>query len=230
MNNATALQQALAPKSDQLNADDLLVGGIVIIIAKVNINLGSEQKIIINYHGDNGKPWKPSKGMGRVLTMILGGDPDKWIGETVELYRDETVSFGKDKNCGGIRIAGMSAVKTRTILSITTAKGKKSQVTIEPIVVAGNQQQQRAPAQQAPQQTEQPNPKRDWAIKLKAAVNYGSIAVDEVWATVPAELQPEMEAFYKERFIMAQAFDPKDDAPVSDQQQQEQPAADIGDF
>ncbi len=110
MNNAHALQQALAPKSDQLNADDLIASGIVIVIAKVNINLGSEQKIIINYHNDNGKPWKPSKGMGRVLTMILGGDPDKWIGETVELYRDETVSFGKDKNCGGIRIAGMSAV------------------------------------------------------------------------------------------------------------------------
>ncbi len=206
MNNAHALQQALAPKSDQLNADDLIASGIVIVIAKVNINLGSEQKIIINYHNDNGKPWKPSKGMGRVLTMILGGDPDKWIGETVELYRDETVSFGKDKNCGGIRIAGMSAVKTRTILSITTAKGKKSQITIEPIAALGN-----APAQQRTQtpaaQPEQPNPKREWAVKLKAAVNYGSLAVDEVWAMVPAELRADMDSFYKEQYMKSQAFD-----------------------
>jgi len=227
-NNVHALQQALAPRSDQLNGDDLIVGNITIVIAKVNINLGSEQKIIINYHGDNGKPWKPSKGMGRVLTMILGGDPDKWVGETVELYRDETVSFGKDKNCGGIRIAGMSAVKTRTILSITTAKGKKSQVTIEPIVVSGNQQQQRVQA--APQQTEPPNAKREWAVKLKAAVNYGSLAVDEVWAMVPVELRADMDSFYKEQFIKSQAFDPVEQEPIPAHVSEELPPPSIDDF
>jgi len=229
MNNVHALQQALAPRSDQLNSDDLLVGSIVIVIAKVNINLGSEQKIIINYHNDNGKPWKPSKGMGRVLTMILGGDPDKWIGETVELYRDETVSFGKDKNCGGIRIAGMSAVKTRTILSITTAKGKKSQITIEPIVALGN-----APAQQRTQapaaQSEQPNAKREWAVKLKAAVNYGSLAVDEVWTMVPVELRADMDSFYKEQFIKSQAFDPVENEPIPAHVSEQLPPPDISDY
>jgi len=223
MNNATALQQALAPKSDQLNADDLIAANITIVIAKVSINLGSEQKIIINYYNDNGKPWKPSKGMGRVLTEILGGDPDKWVGETVELFRNKEIRFGKEK-CGGIQIAGMSAVRNVTTLLITTSKGKKSSITINPIAALGN-----APVQQPQQQTQQPapesNPKRDWAVKLKAAVNYGSAAVDEVWAMVPAELQPDMESFYKERFMMAQAYD----APIAtDEQQPQQSTPELG--
>lgn len=212
MNNVHALQQALAPKSDQLNADDLIAANKIIVISGVNINLGSEQKIIINYYGDNGKPWKPSKGMGRVLTELLGGDPDKWVGETVELFRNKEIRFGKEK-CGGIQIAGMSAVRNVTTLLITTAKGKKSSITINPIAALGN-----APAQQRTQapaaQPEQPNPKREWAVKLKAAVNYGSLAVDEVWAMVPAELRADMDCFYKEQYMKSQAFDPVENEPM----------------
>lgn len=212
MNNVHALQQALAPKSDQLNADDLIAANKIIVISGVNINLGSEQKIIINYYGDNGKPWKPSKGMGRVLTELLGGDPDKWVGETVELFRNKEIRFGKEK-CGGIQIAGMSAVRNVTTLLITTAKGKKSSITINPIAALGN-----APAQQRTQapaaQPEQPNPKREWAVKLKAAVNYGSLAVDEVWAMVPVELRADMDSFYKEQYMKSQAFDAVENEPI----------------
>lgn len=230
MNNLHALQQALAPKSDQLNADDLIVGNIVIVITKVTINLGSEQKIIINYQGDNGKPWKPSKGMGRVLTELLGGDPDKWVGETVELFRNKEIRFGKEK-CGGIQIAGMSAVKNVNTLLITTSKGKKSSITIQPIAPLGNQPQQRTQApvtqQQAP---EQPNPKRDWALKLKAAVNYGSLAVDEIWSMVPVDIKPDMDSFYKEQFIKSQQFD----APMAEQipahVSEQLPPPDISDY
>lgn len=227
MNNAHALQQALAPKSDQLNADDLIAANKTIVISGVNINLGSEQKIIINYQGDNGKPWKPSKGMGRVLTEILGGDPDKWVGETVELFRNKEIRFGKEK-CGGVQIAGMSAVRNLTTLLITTAKGKKSSITIQPIASVGNQPQQRTQAQ-APQ-PEQPNAKREWAVKLKAAVNYGSLAVDEVWTMVPVELRADMDSFYKERYIMAQAFDPVEQEQQPAHVSEQLPPSSLDDF
>lgn len=226
MSNAQALQQALAPKSDQLNADDLIVSNITIVISKVSINLGSEQKIIINYHNDNGKPWKPSKGMGRVLTEILGGDPDLWVGQTVELFRNKEIRFGKEK-CGGIQIAGMSAIKNVTTLLITTSKGKKSSITIQPIAPMGNapvQQRQQSPVTQ--QLAPESNPKRDWAVKLKAAVNYGSLAVDEVWAMVPAELQPDMDSFYKEQYMKAQAFDePTEEIPLPTESPEMPPAS-----
>jgi hypothetical protein len=228
MNNVHALQQALAPKSDQLNADDLIAANKIIVISGVNINLGSEQKIIINYYGDNGKPWKPSKGMGRVLTELLGGDPDKWVGETVELFRNKEIRFGKEK-CGGIQIAGMSAVRNVTTLLITTSKGKKSSITINPIAALGNapaQQRTQAPAAQPAQQ----NPKRELAVKLKAAVNYGSLAVDEVWAMVPVELRADMDSFYKEQFIKSQAFDPVEQEPIPAHVSEELPPSSLDDF
>lgn len=228
MSNVHALQQALAPKSDQLNADDLIAANKIIVISGVNINLGSEQKIIINYYGDNGKPWKPSKGMGRVLTELLGGDPDKWVGETVELFRNKEIRFGKEK-CGGIQIAGMSAVRNVTTLLITTAKGKKSSITINPIAALGN-----APAQQRTQapaaQPEQQNPKREWAAKLKAAVNYGSLAVDEVWAMVPVELRADMDSFYKEQYMKSQAFDAVENKPIPAHVSEQLPPPSLDDF
>lgn len=230
MSNIQALQQALAPKSDQLNADDLIVSNITIVISKVSINLGSDQKIIINYHGDNGKPWKPSKGMGRVLTEILGGDPDLWVGQTVELFRNKEIRFGKEK-CGGIQIAGMSAINNVTTLLITTSKGKKSSITINPIAPMGNapaQQRQQAPVTQQP--ASEANPKREWAVKLKAAVNYGSLAVDEVWAMVPAELKQDMDSFYKEQYMKSQSFDAPVEPPAQYEIPNEMPPASIDDM
>jgi hypothetical protein len=214
VSNAQALQQALAPKSDQLNADDLIATNKTIVISGVNINLGSEQKIIINYHGDNGKPWKPSKGMGRVLTEILGGDPDQWTGQTVELFRNKEIRFGKEK-CGGIQICGMSAVHNVTTLLITTSKGKKSSITINPISSLGGIAQQTM-YEQPQQQPPAPNAKREWAIKLKAAVNYGSAAVNEIWAMVPEEYKPEMDEYYRARVFDSLEFDPK---PITQEQQ-----------
>ena len=197
MATAQELAQALAPKSDQLNADDLITCNKVIVITGVKIDLGSEQKTIINYEGDNGKPWKPSKGMGRVLAEILGGDPSLWAGNSVELYRDKSVSFGKEKNCGGIRICGMSAVKTRTTMLITSSKGKKSSITIEPIAV-----------QQAQQLASAPSPSRLWAEKLAAATQYGSAIVDEIWLQVPQELKNEkLVNFYNDKFKEARGID-----------------------
>jgi len=212
MNNVHALQQALAPKSDQLNADDLIAANKIIVISGVNINLGSEQKIIINYYGDNGKSWKPSKGMGRVLTELLGGDPDKWVGETVELFRNKEIRFGKEK-CGGIQIAGMSAVRNVTTLLITTAKGKKSSITINPIAALGNapaQQRTQAPAQQ---QAEPANEKQEWATRLIAARNYGALSLAECWAKLPEALKPEMKEFYDKKMVEARKVDEANNPP-----------------
>lgn len=218
MSNAQALQQALAPKSDQLNADDLITTNKTIVISGVNINLGSEQKIIINYHGDNGKPWKPSKGMGRVLTEILGGDPDQWAGQTVELFRNKEIRFGKEK-CGGIQICGMSAVRNVTTLLITTSKGKKSSITINPIAAIGAAKQQRAPAQQqqSSEQVDQ-NSAAAWGKRMVAARNLGSIELDRVWAEVPQALKPEMQEFYDAKFREARMVDIKNQPQEPEQQ------------
>ena len=60
------LSQTIIPKSDQLNADDLIAGPRTIRITAVSTG-NAEQPVVINYEGDNGRPYKPSKSMRRIL-------------------------------------------------------------------------------------------------------------------------------------------------------------------
>lgn len=214
------LLKAMAPKSDQLNADDLIAGPRVITITNVKVNASGEQLVSIHYQNDAGKPWKPSKGMMRVMAQIYGDDPDMWAGKSVELYRRDDVRFGKD-TVGGIRIKAMSHIARPLKAIVTVSRGKREEM---PIAVLGAAQPQQQVTQQEPV-----NEKREWAIKLKAAVNYGSAAVDEIWDKVPAGIKPEMDGYYKEQFIKSQQFDaPKqEEIPPTDS---ELPPADIDNF
>lgn len=114
----------IVPKSDQLNADDL-IGGIkkIIKITGVNIAMG-EQPVSIHYEGDNGKPWKPCKSMRRVLVHAWGDNPDSYIGRYVELYTDIKVKFGGHE-VGGLRISRMSHISDDMTIALTATRAKK---------------------------------------------------------------------------------------------------------
>jgi len=130
-----SIREALKPKSDQLNADDL-IGNItkIIKITGVKINLNSDQPIIIDYEGGQGRPWKPCKSMGRVLAALWGDDELLYIGRYVELYRDANVRWAGEA-VGGIRIKSLSDIVKREVLSITISRNKKERITIEPLQI-----------------------------------------------------------------------------------------------
>ena len=66
----STLAEALAPRSDQLNADDLIPGPRVLKITNAKISSEERQKkIVLNFEGDQGKPWKPCKTMGRAMVI-----------------------------------------------------------------------------------------------------------------------------------------------------------------
>src|SRR5690606_26574846 len=95
MNTHVDMTQFIAPKSDQLNADDLIAGPITIRISGVSANEGSpEQPISISFEGDDRKPYKPCKSMRRVMVHIWGADASKYVGRAMTLYRDPKVQFG----------------------------------------------------------------------------------------------------------------------------------------
>ena len=71
------MASAIIPKSDQLNADDLLAGPITIKITGVTVKGGQEQPVSIHYEGDDGKPYKSCKSMNRVLVSAWGPDSSK---------------------------------------------------------------------------------------------------------------------------------------------------------
>ena len=121
----TDLRDTIIPKSDQLNADDLIVGPITIKITSVKVP-GGEQPVSIHYEGDNGKPWKPCKSSLR--TLIAGwktSDGDKFIGRQVTLYLDSDVTWA-GQAVGGIRVSHMSHIEKPLRLMLTKSRGKKA--------------------------------------------------------------------------------------------------------
>lgn len=128
--------EALAPRSDQLNADDLIAGPRVIKITGARIvRDGRDTKIVINFEGDNGKPWKPCKTMGRAMVMVWGiTEPEQLVGKSLRLYRDPEVRFGDQGAVGGIRISHMSHISGKKAVKLTVSQGKKGNYEFSPLV------------------------------------------------------------------------------------------------
>ena len=126
------MTQIIAPRSDQLNADDLLSGTRTIKITKVDVNPGVEQPCTVHYEGENGRPFKPCKSMARVMVMVWGADSKQYVGKSMTLYHDPEVKWGGMK-VGGIRISHMSDMKSNAPLMLTVTRGKKAPYSVKPL-------------------------------------------------------------------------------------------------
>lgn len=126
------LSDAFKPKSDQLNADDLIGGPKIITITRV-VNTGkAEQPVHIFFEGDEGKPWKPSKGMGRVLIGCWGKNGADYVGRRVEIFRNPDIKFGKD-TVGGIQVSRVSDILGPVVIALTVSRGKRIPFVVRPI-------------------------------------------------------------------------------------------------
>jgi len=132
-----SLAKAIEPKSDQLNSDDLITGPVTVKVTGVDINETAEQKVVIHYEGDSGKPYKPCKGMTRVMAEIWGGadNGQSFIGQSMTLYRDPRVKWA-GVEIGGIRISHMTGIERDTPVVVTQAKGKRQPIIIHPLKIA----------------------------------------------------------------------------------------------
>lgn len=124
------MEAAIKPKSDQLNADDLITGPRTITITGVDVKASPEQPVSVRYEGDGGKPWKPCKSMCRVMVEAWGADSSQYAGKRLTLYRDPEVTFGGMK-VGGIRISAMSGIDRDMRAVLTVSKAKRATVTIK---------------------------------------------------------------------------------------------------
>ena len=125
------LTNTIIPKSDQLNADDLIAGPITIRISAVEAG-SNEQPISIRYDGDNGRPYKPCKSMRRVLVAAWGSDGAAYVGRSLMLYCDKSVTFGPDTP-GGIRISHASDIREPLEIALTVKRGKRKPFCVEPL-------------------------------------------------------------------------------------------------
>jgi hypothetical protein len=119
------LRPTIVPKSDQLNAEQLLGGTMTITVTDVRTSMSEEQPVSVHYEGENGRPFKPCKTMRKVLIFAWGEDGRKWIGRAMKLYNDPAVRFG-GAEVGGIRISHLSDIDRDLHVSLTATKGKKA--------------------------------------------------------------------------------------------------------
>ena len=126
----SGIGDTIAAKSDQLNAIDLIGGGELYTITGVSVNPSADQPVSI--FTDRTQPYKPSKGMRRVLIACWGKKDQEYIGRSILLYREASVTWAGQEE-GGVRIKALSHIDSAVKIPIPLNKRKREIITVNPI-------------------------------------------------------------------------------------------------
>jgi hypothetical protein len=128
------LTDTIIPKSDQLNAEDLLTGPRTFTVAEVKKGT-AEQPVDIHLVEFPGRPFKPSKTVRRILVSAWGAEANTYAGRRMTLYRDPAVKFG-GMDVGGIRVSHLSHIDKPLTVVLAVSKGKRAPYVIKPLADA----------------------------------------------------------------------------------------------
>lgn len=121
-------------KSDQLNFDSFPPGvSRTIKITRVDVKPGADQPCDVHFEGMNGRVYRPSKGMRRVMVHVWGKDSAAYVGNSMTLYGDPDVQFGGAK-VGGIRISHMTGIQKPVTIALTATRANRKPFTVKPLV------------------------------------------------------------------------------------------------
>jgi len=120
-----------APKSNQLNAIDLIDGPRVVTIEGVEV-VGGQQPVRVHLREYPGRPYYPNKGMRRFLVALWGKKSAEYAGRRLELFRNPDVLW-QGKKAGGIQISAASHIDGPRELPLTISQSKRETVTIRPL-------------------------------------------------------------------------------------------------
>ena len=124
------MTESLAPKSDQLDAIDLVAGPRTFTIEKVTRH-NTEQPF--NFHlAEFPRVWRPGKSMRRVIAAAWGANAALYEGRRVTLYCDPSVQFGNEA-VGGTRISHMSGIDKPLKVPLLVKKGRSAIFTVQPL-------------------------------------------------------------------------------------------------
>lgn len=123
------IDMKLEPKSDQLNADDLITGPITVTI--VGVRQGNTEQPV-EFQLKDRKPYYPCKSMRRLIVSAWGNVAADYIGRRMTLFRDPSVSFG-GMVVGGIRISHMSHLEAPMVVALTVTRAKRAPYRVMPL-------------------------------------------------------------------------------------------------
>jgi hypothetical protein len=121
----------IAPKSDQLNSDDLISGPITVTVAEVAAG-SHEQPVDVRLVEFPGRAYRPSKSMRRILVSAWGAEASAYTGRRITLYRNPEIMFGRDK-VGGIEISALSDIDKPLTVALTATRGRRKNFTVQPL-------------------------------------------------------------------------------------------------
>ena len=124
------LSDTLAPKSDQLDYEDLIAGERTFTVKGVRRG-NAEQPVQIDLV-EFDRPWRPGKTMRRLLVAVWGADSAEYVGRKVTLYGDPTVKFGGIA-VGGTRIKAVSHIDKPITVMLMVSRGKRQEYVVQPI-------------------------------------------------------------------------------------------------
>lgn len=134
------LSGTIKSKSDQLNSDDFVSGEKMVQVEGVRLIKDPQQPVHIYYYGCEGKPFKPCLTVRRILIKLWGIDGSQWTDKWMNLFVDQSVSFGKQKNIGGIRVNAVSHIPSMATISLSISRGVKQHFKVQPIQLESNEQ------------------------------------------------------------------------------------------
>lgn len=125
------ISETLAPKSDQLDYEDLIQGARTFTIKGVSKGPSMEQPFNVTLV-EFDRPWRPAKSMRRVLAAAWGTDATAYVGRRVTLFGDATVKFG-GQEVGGIRVSHLSHITEPLTVPLMVTRGKRAPFTVQPL-------------------------------------------------------------------------------------------------
>lgn len=204
------LRDTIVPKSDQLNAEQLLGGPITVTVTDVRRGGGEEQPVVVHYEGEGGRPFKPCKTVRKVLVFAWGPNGNDWIGRSMTLYNRPDVKFGGEE-VGGIRVSHLSHIPKDIAVSLTETRGRKAKTSIKRLAEGPTVADSRA--------------------RLEAAARGGMKSLVATWPTIPKAHKVALGGEngcpdeFKQLALAADArTPPTDNAPVQDAPSSDAPA------
>lgn len=128
------LSRTIIPKSDQINFEDVQSTPLTATIKSVREG-SKDQPVFIDLVGFDGRPYKPSKSMRRVLIDAWTSNGHSWVGKSLTLKGDPSVKFG-GVAVGGIKIHAMSDIEGDFSLMLSVSRGKRAEHRVKKLEIA----------------------------------------------------------------------------------------------
>lgn len=127
---------SIAPKSDQLDADDLLAGPVTVTITEVRKGPSPEQPFNFML-AEFERPWRPCKTVRKLIVAAWGPETTVYHGRRLTLVRDPNVTWAGEA-VGGIRVSHMSHMKDGKPLrvSVQETSRTKTSIVVQPLADA----------------------------------------------------------------------------------------------